>query len=1182
MVSFTRRGWGYLGVCAAVWVAWWFVGLGDVRALAILLTSVLVVSVVGGVLMRFVAGLSVTFTPSDPTPYVGDDVVLTAHLRHRFPWSVPVRIVWRLGEEERREALAVPKGAGSSTEDRVRAGHRGPMNVGIARVVMDGPLGLVRVRWGTRRAQQELLVLPPILSELPGTSWVNAVASGNRIREHALHGSGEPSGSVREYRDGDPMRHVHWKQSARQGNLLVNVPEGTDGGDATLYLEVDSDAYPILESFELAVAAAATVGLRVLGQRENLRLHLGDADTHNISSADELLRRLARVERETSEPGGAEPSGAESAVFVRARVGRAVVVTGEVTARLRAILDESAVQEGTVYTCAVASREDTRGAAARTDHWHVINVDSALFPVLSEPVTDEDQRQHVRASQLTRPQLAAGAAILTGMWMLALSALSPVLEPGQWTHRGAILTAMLVLVPTALRLFWRRLRTSAVVVGFVAALATLAYWSAEAWRLSAWWSEPLAQMESVHLDIQSSDPPMAVEGVTQDFVLLVILLAVTVSALLFVALDSFLVAGLVPLLTLVVAPIVLVQSMEASVLLAAGVLLAALIWLGSPRLTWRGLVAAASAMVLAAVTVSAVPATRDRVWNRQVVRSSLSAEVPDLTVALGQDLRERSNAVVFSYADTQGLPLLFPLATLSDFSEGRWQPQDEPSTDDLTVGRTAHNVVPSRGDGEPYGRKNAVAITIKGLVSDWLPMPQNSYVVTNASGRFDPSQWTWMRDSNTARSAEARTRRGDKYTVLTDSMMVRLYIEGDGTSDPERMMLADDGVSLVPAEPTHWYADVADAPEELQPYLRLPDNLPESVVLTAEELTAGEDDPFFAALALEQYFTSGEFVYDESAPYEPGMDSGNPFEVMNALLQTKRGYCVHFASTFAVMARSLGIPSRVALGYASSGGEDREIEVRSRQLHAWPEIFIEDLGWVAFEPTPGGVGGGAVADVESDPEPSPEPSATTAVPTPRPPTVTVDPTTGETVPDTSVGDAGGSGSGSGVWRWLGLIVLLLAIMGGPAGVRVYRSRRREAAIGSGDNPASAAWQEVVDFAVDLGLDTSRLRAQTAEAMRERLVESGLVASREAVADTALILEKANAERYGAPVSGAESRGADGTVGGDEPGEEEGTRAALLAGLTNVVTDMRANVSGTARVKARFAPRSVLSRARRRR
>lgn len=78
------------------------------------------------------------------------------------------------------------------------------------------------------------------------------------------------------------------------------------------------------------------------------------------------------------------------------------------------------------------------------------------------------------------------------------------------------------------------------------------------------------------------------------------------------------------------------------------------------------------ALALAASMVHVFPAARDRVWNTQIVRSSLSADVPDLTVALGEDLRAQSNAVVFTYAGGQGLPIRFPLATLNDFSEGRW------------------------------------------------------------------------------------------------------------------------------------------------------------------------------------------------------------------------------------------------------------------------------------------------------------------------------------------------------------------------------------------------------------------------------------------------------------------------------------------------------------------------------
>ena len=72
-------------------------------------------------------------------------------------------------------------------------------------------------------------------------------------------------------------------------------------------------------------------------------------------------------------------------------------------------------------------------------------------------------------------------------------------------------------------------------------------------------------------------------------------------------------------------------------------------------------------------------------------------------------------------------------------------------------------------------------------------------------------------------------------------------------------------------------------------------------------------------------------------------------------LQTRRGLCEQFASTFAVMARTLGIPSRVAVGFTP--GElngDGSYSVFGKNAHAWPEVWFDGIGWVDFEPTPPG------------------------------------------------------------------------------------------------------------------------------------------------------------------------------------------------------------------------------------
>ena len=66
---------------------------------------------------------------------------------------------------------------------------------------------------------------------------------------------------------------------------------------------------------------------------------------------------------------------------------------------------------------------------------------------------------------------------------------------------------------------------------------------------------------------------------------------------------------------------------------------------------------------------------------------------------------------------------------------------------------------------------------------------------------------------------------------------------------------------------------------------------------------------------------------------------------------------MHFAGAFALMARTLGMPSRIVVGFlpgeftGDTVDGQRVAEVTTGQLHAWPEVYFEGVGWVAFEPT---------------------------------------------------------------------------------------------------------------------------------------------------------------------------------------------------------------------------------------
>jgi transglutaminase-like putative cysteine protease len=142
--------------------------------------------------------------------------------------------------------------------------------------------------------------------------------------------------------------------------------------------------------------------------------------------------------------------------------------------------------------------------------------------------------------------------------------------------------------------------------------------------------------------------------------------------------------------------------------------------------------------------------------------------------------------------------------------------------------------------------------------------------------------------------------------------------------------------------------DVADQPELTE----LPDGFSQRVRDLAADVTDnGASSPYEAAAAIEAYFSpENGFTYTLDTDLHSSSSAHEAF-----LFDTKAGFCEQYASAFAVMARSVGLPTRVAVGYQS--GElrsDRRWHVTNRDAHAWPEVWLgSTIGWYAFEPTPG-------------------------------------------------------------------------------------------------------------------------------------------------------------------------------------------------------------------------------------
>jgi hypothetical protein len=133
-------------------------------------------------------------------------------------------------------------------------------------------------------------------------------------------------------------------------------------------------------------------------------------------------------------------------------------------------------------------------------------------------------------------------------------------------------------------------------------------------------------------------------------------------------------------------------------------------------------------------------------------------------------------------------------------------------------------------------------------------------------------------------------------------------------------------------------------------YLQLPDTLPQRVRDLAKKILADAQatNPYDQASALESWLRKN-IKYNDQIPAPPQGQDGVDY----VLFVTQQGYCDYYASAMAVMARSLGIPSRIATGYAQ-GQFDPNLnvyEIYQDNAHTWPEIYFPKYGWIQFEPT---------------------------------------------------------------------------------------------------------------------------------------------------------------------------------------------------------------------------------------
>jgi transglutaminase-like putative cysteine protease len=267
-------------------------------------------------------------------------------------------------------------------------------------------------------------------------------------------------------------------------------------------------------------------------------------------------------------------------------------------------------------------------------------------------------------------------------------------------------------------------------------------------------------------------------------------------------------------------------------------------------------------------------------------------------------------------------------------------------------------------------------------------------------------------------------------------------------------------------------------PEDISDYLDLPGEFDPTLGTKAAELTEDGTTAFEKALLLEAWFRDpNEFTY--SIDIDPGHSARNLADwILDEDSPNYRtGYCEQFATAMAAMARALGLPSRVVLGFTP--GEtlsDGRILVRGKNAHAWVELWMNGQGWVRFDPTPRGDGVNPSTNVNAAgigfdarnfipvPDDTIDPTDPSGGPTPTSPG---DFDFDEDQPN-PIGPIAQPEFDTG-WRltlFQGVVLGLAAFIGSIPLTKWIRRRRRLQRLKQGD--ITGAWNEIVDRLTDYG------------------------------------------------------------------------------------------------------------------
>jgi transglutaminase-like putative cysteine protease len=480
-----------------------------------------------------------------------------------------------------------------------------------------------------------------------------------------------------------------------------------------------------------------------------------------------------------------------------------------------------------------------------------------------------------------------------------------------------------------------------------------------------------------------------------------------------------------------------------------------------------------------------------------------SLSLPDPLVQMNQQLRiPHAEAVLAYHTKDSASPPYLQVYVLGRLSTNDWSLA--PPSDDSVAGGDRLPAVPGLAKTTPaltVHETITLGSTLSGgkNVLSYLPLPYAPRSVTA------PGDWRVERNSLSI------------YTTTTALAGLR-YTVASADVEPSPQQLRD---APTPPASERGYLTVPQPFDRLRPL--------------ATRVTAGQGTLYGKAVALQQWFTgTGNFRYALTPALPP-----NASALITFLTKTRRGYCQQFAFAMAVMARLVGIPSRVVVGYTQGVYQGNGTwQVRTSDAHAWPELYFAGAGWLRFEPTPTGAPGQAGQPTASAPAYSFPPAGSSAA-APAPTSSALPPGTQPSIAPGArkavpkVGVVGGTGGAQNrptpapqSAALIAIVVLGVAAVT-PFAVRFFTRRRRWFRAAGDADRAHIAWLELRDDLTDHRIASRASESPRALAGRLGASLGFTAAEREALERIALAEERARYAR--APVASAQLHGDVATV-----------------------------------------------------